>query len=90
MEKLKSNSETNMTERLSLKLSGQAKQRWLQFELADENHNQTMSRLLDQAGVPIVLSCEECGTKGMNAHAKTESGTVLCLDCAGIDRNQLG
>lgn len=77
-----------MSERKSLRIQQPTGRRLERFKREDETWTSAIGRLLDAAGVPEVLVCEECGDE-VQAHARDDEGRILCFDCAGVDRDQL-
>jgi recombinational DNA repair protein (RecF pathway) len=77
-----------MTGRKSLKIRQPTADRFERFERNGESQTDALARLLDEAGVPEVLRCVECGS-AVQAHARNEDGRIMCLDCAGVDPGQL-
>lgn len=73
-----------MTDRKSLKIRRPTAARFERYQREAESQTEALARLLDDAGVPEVLRCVDCGT-GVQAHARDEEGRVLCFDCAGVD-----
>lgn len=74
--------------RKSLKIRAPTADRFDRFQRERESQTDALARLLDEAGVPEVLRCSECGDP-VQAHARDEEDRVLCFDCAGIDSSQV-
>jgi formylmethanofuran dehydrogenase subunit E len=72
-----------MSDRLSLKIQPPAADRFERFRRDHESQTETMTRLLDAAGVPEILRCNECDDP-VQAHVRDEEGRILCPDCAGV------
>lgn len=78
-----------MSDRKSIKVRQQTGDRFDRFRREGESQTEALMRLLDEAGVPVLLRCSECGAV-VQAHARDDEGRVLCFDCAGVDPSQLG
>jgi len=53
------------------------------FARDGETAADTFARLLDEAGVPEMLRCSDCGA-AVQTHVRDEAGTVYCPECAGL------
>lgn len=73
-----------MSDRKSLKIRRATAGRFERWQRPGESQTEALARLLDEADVPEVLRCVECGTT-VQAHARDGDGQVLCFDCAGVD-----
>lgn len=73
-----------MTDRKSLKIRGPTGDRFERFQRDGESQTDALARLLDEAGVPEILRCSECGDT-VQAHARDDDGRIMCFNCAGID-----
>lgn len=76
-----------MSERKSLKIRRPTADRFQRFQRDGESQTDALARLLDEADVPAVLRCSECGD-AVQAHARDDDGRILCFDCAGVDPEQ--
>jgi rubrerythrin len=74
--------------RKSLKIRKPTADRFERFQRDGESQTDALARLLDNAGVPEVLRCSECGDP-VQAHARDDEGKILCFDCAGVDPAQV-
>lgn len=74
--------------RMSLKIQQPAADRFNRFRRSEESQTEAFTRLLDDADVPEVLRCAECG-ESVQAHARDDEGRILCFDCAGVDSTAL-
>lgn len=74
--------------RKSLKIRQPTADRFERFQRGGESQTDALARLLDDAGVPEVLRCSECGD-AVQAHARDDEGEIVCFDCAGIGRDGL-
>lgn len=74
-----------MAERKSLKIRQPTADRFERFQRDGESQTDALARLLDEADVPEVLRCSECGN-AVQTHMRDDSGTIYCLDCADVDR----
>lgn len=77
-----------MSNRKSLKIRQPTADRFGRFQRDGENQTDALARLLDEAGVPEILQCVECGTT-VQAHARDDEGRILCFECAGVSPEQL-
>lgn len=77
-----------MSKRRTLKVAASTFDRFARFKRPGENTTDALARLLDYAGVPETLMCEECGTS-VQAHARDDDGRIMCFDCAGVSADAL-
>lgn len=73
-----------MSERKSLKIREPTASRFQRFQRDGESQTDAVARLLDEADVPEVLRCAECGTD-VQSHARDADGRIMCFDCAGVN-----
>jgi hypothetical protein len=73
-----------MTKRKSLKIREPTATRFERFQRGGESQTDALARLLDEADVPEVLVCSECGKK-LQAHVRDDDWDILCFECAGVD-----
>lgn len=73
-----------MTERKSLKIRGPTGDRFDRFQRRDESQTDALARLLDEADVPEILRCSNCGDT-VQAHVRDDDGRIMCFECGGID-----
>lgn len=74
--------------RKSLKIRKPTADRFERFQRDGESQTDALARLLDEAGVPEILRCAECGD-AVQAHVRDGEGRIMCFDCAGIAPSQL-
>jgi hypothetical protein len=74
--------------RKSLKIRGPTGDRFERFQRNGESQTDALARLLDEAGVPEILRCLECGDK-VQTHVRDDGGRIMCFDCAGVDPAQV-
>lgn len=72
-----------MTDRKTLKIRRQTADRFEWFQRPKETQTDALARLLDEAGVPAVLECVECGAvlETTDPLAVGGLGKVFCREC---------
>lgn len=80
-----------MTDRKSLKIRGPTARRFDHWQRDGESQTDALARLLDEAGVPEFHECVECGANLQTyvVRAYMDGDEIVCLDCAGIDPEQI-
>lgn len=78
-----------MTSRKTLKIRRPTADRFERFCRDRETQTAALSRLLDQAGVPEAVICDECGETASGIFVKTRNGDSFCGDCSDIDRSMI-
>lgn len=73
-----------MAGRTSLKIRDPTADRFGRWQRGGESQTDALARLLDEAGVPEVLHCSECGDD-VQAHVRDGSGATYCHGCADVD-----
>lgn len=74
--------------RKSLKIRRPTAKRFERFQRDGESQTDALARLLDEADVPEILECVDCGGT-VQAHARDEEGRILCFECAGVSPEQI-